>query len=278
VARFAPLKRRFIHHPETKDLLQNVLKAFGCDLEQTYLDVPRLRAVTHGGCLTSGVGYAHHPHRDTWYSAPMCQVNWWLPIYPFTKESGIAFHPQWWNAPIKNGSGSFNYYEWNADGRKNAAQYMKSDTRRQPKPEEEISLDPQIRPICEPGGVILFSAAQLHSTVPTTSGQTRSSIDFRTVHCNEVVGMAGAPNIDSASTGTSLRDFMRGSDLQRSPANIVDQYEPVKRTVASRIPTRLNGSSGEGGIVGTGLVRTRVRSVTLWVHGTSIVFVNVLCS
>src|SRR6266508_3252327 len=59
----APLKPKFIHHPESKRLIQEVLRDFGCDLEKTYLDVPRLRMVTHGGYLTSGVGYAHHPHR-----------------------------------------------------------------------------------------------------------------------------------------------------------------------------------------------------------------------
>jgi hypothetical protein len=73
---FAPLKPAFIHHPETKRLIQAMLKDFGCDMETTYLDVPRLRAVTSDAYLTSGVGYAHHLHRDTWYSAPMCQLNW----------------------------------------------------------------------------------------------------------------------------------------------------------------------------------------------------------
>jgi hypothetical protein len=228
VARFAPLKPRFIHDPATKGLIQAILAEFGCDLQQTYLDVPRLRAVTHGGYLTSGVGYAHHPHRDTWYSAPMCQLNWWLPIYPFTQESGMAFHPTWWGTPVKNGSAEFNYYEWNAEGRKNAAQHIKSDTRRQPKPQEEIELDPAIRVVCEPGGAILFSAAQLHSTVPNTSGKTRFSIDFRTVQCTDLANMCGAPNIDSASKGTSLRDFMRGTDLEHLPAHIVEQYDDVR--------------------------------------------------
>ncbi len=63
-------------------------------METTYLDVPRLRAVTSDAYLTSGVGYAHHLHRDTWYSAPMCQLNWWLPIFEMSSESSMAFHPQ----------------------------------------------------------------------------------------------------------------------------------------------------------------------------------------
>src|SRR5438067_6110433 len=183
----APLKPKFIHHPQTKSILQELVASFGCDLEKTYIDVPRLRMVTSDGYLTSGVGYAHHPHRDTWYSAPMCQLNWWLPIYEIETEQSMAFHPQYWDKPIKNGSASFNYYEWNSVGRKNAAAQIKTDTRKQPKPEEPLELNPQIRLLTPAGGVQIFSAAQLHSTVPNNSGRARYSIDFRTVHLNEVV-------------------------------------------------------------------------------------------
>ena len=203
-----------------------MLKDFGCDLDNTYQDVPRLRAVTSDGYLTSGVGYAHHPHRDTWYSAPFQQINWGLPIFEMSSESSMAFHPHYWSQPVKNGSGDFNYYEWNSTGRATAAQHIKSDTRKQPKPEEPMELDPQVRIVPEPGGVILFSAAQMHSTVPNTSGKTRFSIDFRTVALNDVKSQTGAHNIDSACTGTSLRDFLRASDLSAMPESVVSLYEP----------------------------------------------------
>lgn len=213
VAIIAPLKPKFIHHPRTMELLAAVVRELGCDLVKTYVDVPRLRMVTHGGYLTSGAGYAHHPHRDTWYSAPMCQLNWWLPIYGIESESSMAFHPRYWNQPVENSSREFNYYEWNATGRKNAAQHVKSDTRNQPHALEPMELQPEVRLICPPGGLILFSAAQMHSTVPNTSGRARYSIDFRTVHLDDVIGRRGAPNADSAPLGTSLRDFRRGADL-----------------------------------------------------------------
>src|ERR1700760_2538443 len=190
---FAPLKPAFIHHPESKRLIKAMLEDFGCDMETTYLDVPRLRAVTSDAYLTSGVGYAHHPHRDTWYSAPMCQINWWLPIFPMASDSAMAFHPQYWDHAVSNGSADFNYYEWNSTSRANAAQHIKSDTRPQPKPLEPIQLDPQVRLVTEPGGCILFSAAQLHSTVPNTSGHTRFSIDFRTVRLKDLQNKKAAP-------------------------------------------------------------------------------------
>jgi hypothetical protein len=223
----APLKPRFIHHPESKRLIQDVLRDSGCDQTDTYLDVPRLRMVTSDGYLTSGVGYAHHPHRDTWYSAPMCQVNWWMPIYDIDETSAIAFHPRYWSQPVKNGSNRFNYYEWNAHGRASAAKHVKQDTRDQPKPEEPMALEPAIRVVCPAGGMILFSGANMHSTVPNVSGATRYSIDFRTISVADVAARRGAPNIDSNCTGTSLRDFMRCSDLERIPEEIVTPYDSL---------------------------------------------------
>jgi hypothetical protein len=72
---------------------------------------------------------------------------------------------------------------------------------------------------------LLFSGASLHATVPNTSGRTRFSIDFRTVHYDDVVEKRGAPNVDSHSTGTSLRDFTRGTDSARLPDDVVALYE-----------------------------------------------------
>lgn len=224
---FAPVKPKFIHHPQTKQLFKNIVEELGCDLAKTYIDVPRLRGVTHGGYLTSGVGYAHQPHRDTWYSAPMSQINWWIPLFPFESESSMAFHPKYWDIGLLNGSSEFNYYEWNATSRKNAAQHIKSDTRKQPFPEEPIELKPEIRVVCPPGGALLFSAAHLHSTVPNTSGRTRFSMDIRTVHIDDVMAMGGAPNVDSHSPTTSLRDFMRGSDLEPVSDEIASRYDQV---------------------------------------------------
>lgn len=225
VAIVSPLKPKFIHHPETRTLLRELVADCGCDLDETYVDVPRLRMVTSHGYLTSGVGYAHHLHRDTWYSAPMAQLNWWLPIYDIESESSMAFHPAYWSKGVKNGSADFNYYEWNSQGRKNAAQHIKSDTRKQPKPEEPMELEPQIRVIVPPGGVILFSAAQMHSTVPNTSGRARYSIDFRTVNLADLRAGLSAPSVDSNPIGTSLRDFVRGTDGAPMPEEVVQRYD-----------------------------------------------------
>lgn len=224
---FAPLKPAFIHHPRTLGLIRDVVEDLSCDLDTTYIDVPRLRGVTSHGYLTSGVGYAHHLHRDTWYSAPMAQLNWWLPIFDFESESSMAFHPKYWSEGVPNGSDDFNYYEWNATGRKEAAKQITSDTRKQPKAEIELDVDPQTRIVCEPGGIVLFAGAQMHSTVPNSSGRTRFSMDFRTVNAADLAAGRSAPNVDSHCHGTSLRDFRRARDLAPMPDELVAQYDDV---------------------------------------------------
>jgi hypothetical protein len=219
------LKPRFIHHPKSKQFVKGVLEELGCDLEKVYFDVPRMRTATSGDYLTSGIAYAFHPHRDTWYSAPFCQLNWWLPIYPVVSGNVMALHPRYWSQAVRNGSREYNYYEWNATSRKEAAKHIKKDTRKQPHADEQLELDPQIRIVSDVGGVIVFSAAHMHSTVPNNSGRTRFSIDFRTVHIDDVVERKGAPNIDSECTGTTLRDYLRGTDLAHLPEEVVASYD-----------------------------------------------------
>jgi hypothetical protein len=225
VAILAELKPRFIHHPRCKEMLAKILTDFGCDRDKTYFDVPRLRSAMPNDYLTSGIAYAFHAHRDTWYSAPFCQLNWWLPIYELTEENCMAFHPRYFREGVKNSSRSYNYARWNEEGRKTAASQITSDTREQPHAEQPLELEPSLRILCPPGGLILFSGAQLHSTVPNTSGIARYSIDFRTVHLDDATARHGAANVDSWCTGTTMRDYLRVRDLAHFPEALIEQHE-----------------------------------------------------
>jgi hypothetical protein len=221
----AELKPKFIHHPRCKELIREIFADLGCDIEKTYFDVPRLRTMTHGNYLTAGLAYAFHPHRDTWFSAPPCQLNWWLPVYDICEENTIAFLPHYWSKPIANSSREYNYYKWNQESRRAAATQIKTDTRKQPQALEPIDMDSQIRLVCKAGGIILFSGEYMHATVPNTSARTRLSIDFRTVHLDDVVDGRGAKMIDSECTGTTLRDFLRASDSVRLSDEIAQEYD-----------------------------------------------------
>lgn len=213
----ADLKPRFIHHPESKRRVCELLRERGCDPRATHFDVPRLRSSTSDGYLTSGIAYAFHPHRDTWYSAPMCQINWWLPVYPLARDNGLAIYPRHFSRGVKNGSRLYDYDEWNRTSRWNAAAQIGVDRRVQPRPEEEIDLSDELRILGSPGSIVVFSAAQLHASVANRSGRTRYSIDFRSVHADDVAAGAGAPNRDSECTGTTLGDFLRCADLAPFP-------------------------------------------------------------
>lgn len=226
VSVLADLKPRFIHHPESKRLIRQLLGELGCDPDETYFDVPRLRSSTSDGYLTTGIAYAFHPHRDTWYSAPMCQINWWMPVYEIEANNAMAFHPRYWSTGLPNSSATYDYQRWNATNRFNAAQHVGTDSREQPKALIPVEAEPDLRVLPPVGGLLMFSAAQLHSSVPNTSGLTRFSIDFRTINLADARALQGAPNRDSYCSGTAMPDYLRVSDLSHVPAEVQARYMP----------------------------------------------------
>jgi hypothetical protein len=219
-----PVKKKFIEHPRCLEIQPKILASLGCRLDQVHFDIPRMRSATSGGYLTSGIAYAFHPHRDTWYSAPMCQVNWWIPIFEIEAGNAMAFHPRYFSRGIANNSETYNYQEWNAKMRYTAHQHVGKDTRPQPHAQEPLELEPKVVVVMPPGGMMLFSAAQLHSTLPNDTGVTRYSIDFRTVHHGDLVDLKGARNVDSRCTGSAINDYRRGTDLARLPADLQERY------------------------------------------------------
>ena len=222
----AGLKPTFINHPRSAELVRGLLADLGADPAQTYFDVPRLRTMT-SQYLNAGLTLQFESHRDTWFSAPMSQINFWMPVYDVEEANVMAFHPRYFSTGVRNSSRDYNYAQWVANGRTAAAQQVDAETRRQPEAEEEIERQPDIRVITPPGGVLIFSGAQLHTTVPNTSGRTRFSIDFRAVNRQDVQARAGARNVDSECTGTTLGDFLRATDLTPLPADLIESYDTV---------------------------------------------------
>ena len=199
----ARVKPAFIHDPLCKRLIPQLVEEVGGDISQTYFDVPRMRSATAHDYLTTGIAYAFHPHRDTWYSAAQAQINWWFPIYEIEPDNGMVFYPHWFGNALENSS----------------------DTRVQPRLTSDVNLEPGMRVVPPVGGVMMFSAQHLHATVPNTTEVTRFSIDFRTVHRGDLEQGRGAPNVDSRCTGTVLRDFLSGVDLSRLPADVIAKYD-----------------------------------------------------
>jgi hypothetical protein len=160
-----PLKPRFIHHPRTRELQKAYLAALGYDSHLTYLDVPRLRVVTSDGYLKSGIGLNQPPHRDTWWSAPFQQIQFWGPVFPMSRYSSMEFYPYYHRNPLENTSREFNIYRWNATGRKNAAQERHGEDKRNiPRPAGSFNSPGSCQIVLPVGGMVLFSANELHAT------------------------------------------------------------------------------------------------------------------
>ncbi|MEZ5726854.1 MAG: phytanoyl-CoA dioxygenase family protein [Burkholderiaceae bacterium] len=243
------LKPAFIHHPECKKLLPEILVSLGCDPEAVHFDVPRMRSSTSHGYLTTGIAYAFHPHRDTWYSAPMCQINWWLPIYELDAANGLVFYPRYHREPVRNDSHVYDYQNWNKTSRFSAGQHIGKDTRKQPHPRQSLDLTNEIVVVPPVGGLIVFSAAQLHGSIANRSGRTRFSIDFRTVHAGDAEALRGARNIDSFCTGSAMYDYLRCADLAHLSDSILAQYEagpPLKPADPSYSAREPEAAAGDG--------------------------------
>lgn len=220
-----PMKSKFTNHDITAKKVIALVESFGADLAKTYFDVPRLRVVTSGGYLTAGLGYAYKAHRDTWYSSPKCQINWWIPIYDIDPGRCMSFFPNWWSKPLENSSEEFDYAEWLSVGRQQAAAMIGQDTRKHPLPLQELGRDEELRTGLPAGAVLLFSAAHLHATAPNDTGLTRFSLDFRTVQMDDLIQKNGPMEVDNRSRGTTLGDFHNTLDGSKLPENILKEWE-----------------------------------------------------
>ncbi|MEV4760495.1 hypothetical protein AB0J86_36075 [Micromonospora sp. NPDC049559] len=223
----AGLKPTFINHPRSAELVRLLLAELGVDPVRTYFDVPRLRTMT-SDYLNAGLTLQFAPHRDTWFSAPMCQLNFWVPVYEVQEANAMTFYPAYFGVGVRNSSREYDYADWVAHGRTAAAGQIEVETRKQPALEQEVDGG-ELRVITPPGGILVFSGAQLHATVPNTTGRTRFSIDFRAVDRGDAASRAGADNVDSACAGTTLGDFRRVADLAPIPAELVEAYRTAGR-------------------------------------------------
>ncbi|MBO0727840.1 MAG: hypothetical protein J2P57_01190 [Acidimicrobiaceae bacterium] len=199
-------KPAFIHSDKSLELVRAITAEAGFSVEHTYLDLPRPRTAYPVGHLTTGIAFNFPWHRDAWYAAPAQQVNWWLPIFEIRPDNAMKFDLPRFAQAVNNDSSGFDYYEINR-ARATTARQVKVETQARPRaldhePEGDVVI------VMQPGSVLLFSGAQLHASIPNTSGRARYSVDFRTVDRRDVLARRGAPLIDTASTGTSLRDFV----------------------------------------------------------------------
>jgi ectoine hydroxylase-related dioxygenase (phytanoyl-CoA dioxygenase family) len=154
-------------------------------------------------------------------------VNIWMPVYPVAPDNAMLFYPSWHGGGVPNNSDRYNYYEFNAWRGKIKEQSGGVDTRVHPAPASGFDLGPTLTVLPPVGGLMMFSADQLHASIPNRSLLARYSIDFRVVNRLDVEAHRGSACADVACEGTALRDFMRVSDLERLPEHLVAEYDTL---------------------------------------------------
>lgn len=203
-------KPRWIHADRSRELVREIIAEAGFAPEHTHYDVPKPRTSFPEGHLTTGIAFAFPWHRDVWYSAPAQQINWWLPVFPVRETNAMSFDLASFAREVPNTSDGFDYYENNARRFGTSKSVSKEGQSRPGAIDHTPGVD--LIPLPAPGEVLLFSGAQLHTSIPNTSGLARYSVDFRTVNTEDLIAGQGAPLVDARCTGTAVRDFVSIKD------------------------------------------------------------------
>ncbi len=109
-----------------------------------------------------------------------CQINWWMPVFELNRENCMALHPHYFDQrdqerlePVQ-----LPQVESGEPSQRRAARENRHARPAAPKSRSNSSR--RFALFCPVGGAYLFSAAQLHSTVPNTSG--RNPLQHRFSH------------------------------------------------------------------------------------------------
>jgi hypothetical protein len=208
-----PLKSKFVNDPRTKRLCQELIVGLGCDPDRTYFDLPRLRVAPPGNYLTTGVSYSYKPHRDTWYAHPTQLINYWIPVFDSEPSTVMSMFLDYFHRPVPNASGSWNYDDWVKNARFAAVNNVGVENRKHPVPTTDLGDTIDVRVVQNAGDLMLFSTCQLHASAPNLTENMRYSYDLRTLHLDDLREGRGPENIDGKATGSTLKDFLRVSDL-----------------------------------------------------------------
>jgi hypothetical protein len=239
-------KPRWIHAERSRELVRAIITEAGFDPGYTHYDVPKPRTSFPIGHLTTGIAFAFPWHRDVWYSAPAQQINWWLPVFPVRETNAMGFDLASFACEVPNTSGLFDYYENNAHRLSTAKSVDKENQARPGATGHTPGVD--VIPLPAPGQVLLFSGAQLHTSIANSSGVARYSVDFRTVDTRDLRAGRGAPLVDTYCTGTAIRDFVRVKDESPFDEGLVRELfgEPPSDAMLVFGGTESAGSAGDG--------------------------------
>ena len=215
VAAIDELQRQVRGDPRVKGLLRAALERVGVDPARSYWDSIALRVVPPvRGDAERQIGRLGF-HRDTWSSNVLQQTNWWATMRPLSADRTIAFYPAYWSRSIENTSA-----DWDLDAVRERRRRGEraEDLPIVPEPSEPVKMESELRIVTEPGDFLCFAGAHLHASVPNVSGETRCSIELRTVNIEDFARGRGAPDLDGRAPAVPLewfRSMADGSPLRR---------------------------------------------------------------
>ena len=209
----AAAQKTFRESEACRQLFFDALKTCGVDTSNTYYDHFPLRVVPygteHGGARNSFIGH----HRDTWGSNIHSQINWWAPIFELEETRTIAIYPDYWTKPLANNTAEWRFAK-HMESRRNTPAGLQAPYPSAPSPQAEVDETGVVKVMLQPGDVLGFSSAHLHSSVPNTSNCTRYSVEMRTVNQFDLAAGRAAPNVDNAGAELMYQWFKRISDKQ----------------------------------------------------------------
>ena len=207
LARAAALRRSFMHDAEARAAFRAVIESLGLDAAATYADRLILRLQPSGDTHSGRRVRDLPPHRDTWGSNLMSQVNLWGPVFPLDPGATMVIWPTLFDRPLRNTSA-----DWDLERLREApGRYPLLPVLRGPVPNDGGDA-PELPVLIAPGDLLCFSGAHLHASRPNRSGRVRVSVDSRTVDLADLQAGRGAENVDGRAPRIGRGWFHRVSD------------------------------------------------------------------
>ena len=203
LARASKLRRAFMRDPEPRADFRRVIESLGFDPESTYADRLILRLQPSGDAYSGRRVRDLPPHRDTWGSNLMAQINLWGPVFPLDPGATMVIWPDLFERPVANTSA-----DWDLERlRETPGRYPLLPASRGP-----VRGTPEVPILIAPGDLLCFSGAHLHASRPNRTGRVRVSVDSRIVDLADVRDGHGAPNVDGRAPRDGRDWFHRVSD------------------------------------------------------------------
>ena len=206
LARAAALRRSFMRDPEPRAAFRAVIESLGLDPASTYADRLILRLQPSGASYSGRRVRDLPPHRDTWGSNLMAQINLWGPVFPLDPGATMVIWPTLLDRVVPNTS-----VEWDLERLREApGRYPLLPVLHGPVPAGAGAAEVPV--VIRPGDLLCFSGAHLHASRPNRTGRVRVSVDSRTVDLADTRAGRGAVNVDGRAPRAGREWFHRVSD------------------------------------------------------------------